>query len=179
MYCRNCGEFMNDNQAICLKCGVEANKGNSFCQNCGNSVFPEAVICVTCGVPLKKPADEKKGNGTTQGIAKKDLVKAIILSIVTCGIYSIYWFICLTNEMNKASGKTSDTNGGMAFVLSLVTCGIYSYFWAFKLGEKRDIVAGENSSSNILYLILSIFGLSIVVYALAQDSLNKAIDANN
>ena len=26
MYCKNCGEEMNDNQAICLKCGVNVGK---------------------------------------------------------------------------------------------------------------------------------------------------------
>lgn len=36
---------MNDNQAICLKCGVEVGKGNSFCNNCGKPVAPEAAVC--------------------------------------------------------------------------------------------------------------------------------------
>lgn len=177
MYCRNCGEPMNENQAICLKCGVETGKGNSFCANCGNAVAPEAVICVNCGVSLKKASESSNAN--VSGIQKREIVKAIILSIVTCGIYGIIWFIALTNDMNKASGKTNDTNGGTAFLLSLITCGIYQYYWAYKLGEKRDIVAGEKGSSNILYLVLSFLGLGIVVYCLAQDTLNKAIDNNN
>ena len=178
MHCRNCGEPMNDNQAICLKCGVETGKGNSFCPNCGNPVAAEAVICVNCGVSLKKKNTVNEG-GDLSGIQKRDLVKAIILSIVTCGIYAIIWFIGLTNDMNKASGKANDTSGGMAFVLGLITCGIYTYYWAYKFGEKRDIVAGEHGSSNVIYLILTFVGLGIVVYALAQDTLNKAIDNNN
>lgn len=175
MFCRNCGEEMNENQAICLKCGVEAGSGKSFCQNCGNAVAEEAVICVKCGVLLKKK-NTNAGVADTSGIKPRSLVTALILSLVTCGIYGIYWFVCLTNELNKASGRVKDTNGGTAFLLSLVTCGIYTYFWAYKVGEKRDIIAGDNSSSNILYLVLCIFGLGIVVYALAQDALNKAID---
>ena len=175
MYCRNCGEQMNDNQAVCLKCGVEAGKGNSFCPNCGNAVAPEAVICVNCGVSLKNQKEEA-ANTNVSGLQKRSIVTAIILSIVTCGIYSIYWFIVLTNDMNKASGRTSDTSGGMAFVLTLVTCGIYEYYWAYKIGEKRDIVVGEKSSSGIIYLVLSLFGFGIVAYCLAQDAINKAID---
>lgn len=77
--------------------------------------------------------------------------------------------------MNKASGKVNDTNGGTAFLLNLVTCGIYGIYWAYKMGEKRDIVANEKASSNIVYLVLALFGLGIVVYGLAQDALNKAI----
>lgn len=177
MYCRHCGEPMNDNQAICLKCGVEAGKGDSFCPNCGNPVAAEAVICVNCGISLER---KKKNSSNLIGIQKRDLVKAIVLSIVTCGIYGIIWFIGLTNDMNRASGRVNDTNGVTAFLLTFVTCGIYSIYWAYKLGEKRDIVAGDNNgSSSVLYLILALFGFGIVAYALAQDTLNKAIDGNN
>ena len=179
MHCRNCGAPMNDIQAICLNCGVEKGKGNSFCPNCGNAVAPEAVFCVHCGVSLERSNSSNNNGGSTSGIQKRDIVKAIILSIVTCGIYGIIWFIALTNDMNKASGKANDTNGGTAFLLSIVTCGIYQYYWAYKLGEKRDIVANEKGSSNILYLVLTFFSLGIVVYCLAQDTLNKAIDKNN
>ena len=176
MYCKNCGEPMNENQAICLKCGVPTGKGTKYCANCGNEVAEEAVICVKCGVSLGvDKAEEKKAN--TDGIKKRSLVSAIIFTIITCGIYSIFWFISLTNDMNKASGRVNDTNGGMAFLFSIITCGIYSYIWAYKLGEKRDIVANEKSSSNIVYLLLTLFGLGIVVYAMAQDTLNKAVDA--
>lgn len=175
MYCKQCGEPMNENQAVCLKCGVEAGKGNAFCPNCGQAVIPDAVICVNCGVSLKTNNKSKKNAPNVDGIKERSIVTAILLSIITCGIYSIYWFVCLTNEMNKASGRENDTTGGMAFLFTLVTCGIYSYFWAYKMGEKRDMIANEKASSNILYLVLSLFGLGIVVYGLLQDTLNKAV----
>lgn len=167
---------MNDEQAVCLHCGVEAGKGKSFCHNCGNPVAEEAVICVNCGVAL---TGGSQCNGSTEGIKPRSLATAIILSIVTCGIYAIVWFVSLTNEINKASGNTNDTSGGMAYFLSLVTCGIYEYYWAYKMGEKRDAIANEKGSSGILYLVLMFLGLGIVVYALLQDALNKAIEKNN
>ena len=54
MYCKNCGEQMNDNQAICLKCGVKTGEGVGFCANCGQPVAPEAEVCLSCGVAVKK-----------------------------------------------------------------------------------------------------------------------------
>jgi len=54
MYCKNCGEMMNDNQAICVKCGVKTGEGSNFCQNCGNPMNPGADICLACGVAQKK-----------------------------------------------------------------------------------------------------------------------------
>ena len=53
MYCRNCGQEMNDNQAICLGCGVKTGDGNSFCANCGKEVAPNAEVCLSCGVAVK------------------------------------------------------------------------------------------------------------------------------
>ena len=53
MFCKNCGKFMNDNQAICLNCGVQTGVGNGFCPNCGNPVDPNAAVCLNCGVAIK------------------------------------------------------------------------------------------------------------------------------
>ena len=47
---------MNDNQAICLKCGVKAGEGSLFCANCGKNVAPNAEVCLNCGVAIKKAA---------------------------------------------------------------------------------------------------------------------------
>ena len=54
MFCKNCGEQMNDNQAICLKCGVKTGEGNHYCANCGKEVAPNAEVCLSCGVAIKK-----------------------------------------------------------------------------------------------------------------------------
>lgn len=56
MFCKNCGEPLNDNQAICLKCGVSVEKGNSFCANCGAPVNENAEVCLSCGCKI---VDEK------------------------------------------------------------------------------------------------------------------------
>lgn len=65
MYCRNCGQEMNDNQAICLGCGVKVGEGNAFCSNCGKEVAPNAEVCLNCGVALKggKASNSNNLNG--------------------------------------------------------------------------------------------------------------------
>ncbi len=60
MYCRNCGEQMNENQAICLKCGVKKGDGNSFCKNCGKAVDQNASVCVACGFALDTKYEKLK-----------------------------------------------------------------------------------------------------------------------
>ncbi|WP_081675176.1 MULTISPECIES: DUF4234 domain-containing protein [unclassified Butyrivibrio] len=111
------------------------------------------------------------------GITGRSIALAIIFSLITCGIYNIYWFIVLTDETNVLCNRQHETSGVVAFLLSIVTCGIYSWYWAFKLGEKVDQIKGEQSSSNsILFIILQLIGLGLVVEAIAQDAINKAVN---
>ena len=35
MFCKNCGNEIADNAAVCVRCGVAAGVGNSYCPNCG------------------------------------------------------------------------------------------------------------------------------------------------
>ena len=109
-------------------------------------------------------------------VQQRNIAVCIILSIVTCGIYGLYWFICLTDDTNNVSGQQG-TSGGMALVLVLVTCGIYSWYWMYKQGDKLDDAKAARGmaagNSGILYLILAIFGFGIVSYALMQNELNK------
>ena len=68
MYCKNCGEVMNDNQAICLKCGVKVGTGNSFCANCGKEMNSDAAVCLNCGVAVKgKNSDSDKITKSREG----------------------------------------------------------------------------------------------------------------
>lgn len=57
MYCKNCGEMMNDNQAICVRCGVKTGDGSNFCYNCGEPLNPGAEVCLSCGVAQKKAGE--------------------------------------------------------------------------------------------------------------------------
>ena len=109
-------------------------------------------------------------------VQQRNIAVCIVLSLVTCGLYSIYWFICLTNDTNIVS-NSDGTSGGMAFLYALLTCNIYTLFWAYKQGEKLDEAKRAqgipSSNSNIIYLLLCLFGLGIIAYALMQDAVNK------
>ena len=111
-------------------------------------------------------------------VKNRNIALCVVLSIITCGIYGIYWLVCLVDDLNVASGRTGDTSGGMVFLLSLITCGIYGIYWMYKAGEKVAYIKQRNtgevdSSSSVLYLILGIVGFGIVAYALIQSELNK------
>lgn len=109
-------------------------------------------------------------------IKERSIVTSIILSIVTCGIYGIIWFIGITDDVATINDD-KDFSGGKAFLFSLLTCGIYNIYWSYKIGKSISEAKAKNgipsSDNSVLYLILSICGLGIVTYCLAQDELNR------
>ncbi len=108
---------------------------------------------------------------------QRSIPVCIILSLITCGIYSLYWMIVLTDDANRLSGRQRPS-GGTALLLTIVTCSIYGYYWAYQMGEalynakaQRGIMASNN---NILYLILEII-FPIIGWSLMQDEINKLV----
>ncbi|MCL6560438.1 MAG: hypothetical protein K6U74_16930 [Firmicutes bacterium] len=53
MYCRNCGQEINENAEICTSCGVRPLMERNFCQECGVETKNNQELCVKCGVRLK------------------------------------------------------------------------------------------------------------------------------
>ena len=110
--------------------------------------------------------------GTVQ---QRNIALCVILSLVTCGLYGLYWFVCMTDDTNTVANEEG-TSGVLALVLTIVTCGIYGLYWAYKRGELLDKAKVNRgmpaSNGGVLYLILYIFG-GIIAYALIQNELNK------
>jgi hypothetical protein len=109
-------------------------------------------------------------------VQQRNLGLAILLSIVTCGIYSLYWMYVLTNEVSQLTGEKT-FEGGKVILLSIITCGIYTYFWYYQLGQliaKAQELKGKTPKDNgVLFLVLCFFGLSIVNLAIAQNDVNQ------
>ena len=78
MYCRTCGAEMNENQEVCLSCGVPKNVGKGFCPNCGKEVPENATICLGCGISLveqtKEAAPEAENKNKLGGQDKTTMI---------------------------------------------------------------------------------------------------------
>jgi TM2 domain-containing membrane protein YozV len=93
MFCRNCGNQVDDRAIACTKCGANPRDGGSFCQNCGKPTAANAVICTSCGVGLARPysgSDLRAGNKIAAGICGILLgslgVHKFILGYTTAGL---------------------------------------------------------------------------------------------
>lgn len=164
---------------------------SKFCTNCGNPADDNATSCASCGsaFPTANATEQTQGpvgqntnnfNSTPNvglpSIEKKSIVTMILLSIITCGIYGIIWFVNMTDESNRASGSDA-ASGGTAILYTILTCGIYSFYWNYKMGQKMA-EAGKRYGIDIedravLYLVLSLLGLGIVNTCLIQSDLNR------
>lgn len=155
---------------ICPNCGSNNPDGTTFCANCGSSMNAAPN---NGAVPPQAPQQFPGGSP----IEQRNIALCIILSIVTCGIYGLYWIYKLTEDVNKLKGDPNATSGGIVILLGIVTCGIYMWYWLYKQGDNLDQIKASrglpSSSSGLLYLILAIVGLSIVSYALMQNELNQ------
>ena len=83
----------------------------------------------------------------------------------------------MTDDTNTLSDDNNPTSGGMALLYTILTCGIYSLYWNYKMGQRLYQIGKkynkEINDNSVLYLLLSIFGLSIVSECLIQSDLNR------
>ncbi len=109
-------------------------------------------------------------------IKKRNVALAVVLTVITCGLYGIYWEVCMVDDMNKLKGDYDAKSGIIVFLLSLVTCNIYWYYWIFKAGEVIDLEKSKkglpSSNRGLIYMLLSIFALGIVADAIMQSDIN-------
>ena len=154
-----------------------------ICTRCGMNNSESSKFCVECGAPLPtmeaqsaQRQQERRGEEIIYtDVAPRSIALSVILTIVTFGIYGLFWMYHLNNAINEMAQEPMATGGGTVVVLSLVTCGIYTLYWYYKMGERCDYIAQTHTSNNVLYLILGIFGLGIVSVALMQDTVNRAL----
>lgn len=94
--------------------------------------------------------------------ANRSLLTYILLSLVTCGIYSYYFVYKLAADVNViCDGDGKETAGLLKFILlSLVTCGVYSFIWYYSLGNRLSENApryglnfSENGTTVLLWMV--------------------------
>ena len=99
-------------------------------------------------------------------IKKRSLALLIILSIVTLGIYTCYWYYRFAKDINVICEGDGKKTGGLIkiILLSLITLGIYFLTWLYMLGDrlqdngyKYNIIIKESGGPILLWYILGSF----------------------
>ncbi len=107
-------------------------------------------------------------------INKKNIALSIILSIITFGIYGIYWLSLLVKNIKII---TKDTKNCKVEILCFLLIPFYSIYWLYTRGiliENEFKKSNLRSKSNgIVFLILGLLELTIVALAIIQSDFNS------
>ena len=68
MYCRNCGQAMDPNAAVCVHCGFKKGQGTAYCSNCGAQTQQGATFCPNCGASLAQYTPDQQKSKMTAGL---------------------------------------------------------------------------------------------------------------
>ena len=176
MFCKSCGANNRDGVKFCSQCGAPLDDPQQ-----GGGMNMNQNMNMNGGMnppPYGAPQQFGFGGNSFAGTFKeRNIALCIVFSIITFGIYTLYWFFTLTEDTNRISNDPAPTSGGMALLYTIITCGIYGFYWMYKRGaiiDDYNMRTGKGSTSNaIIYLLLAVFSLGIVSYCLCQNEINK------
>lgn len=106
----------------------------------------------------------------------RSLWKFLLLSLVTCGIYTVVFMWDFIKDLNAVSSAKDpeswqSPNYLVVMLLTVITCGVYSFYWLYKIGntiqragEDYGARIDENGTTLLLWTILSSWILGMGVY---------------
>lgn len=100
----------------------------------------------------------------------------LIFSIISCGIYLLYWMYAISSEL-KYYLNDDTIKPGIDLLLSIL-CFPYMFYWLYKyskLTTEAQTRAGVTpvSDNAVICVVLPFLGLSVVSALIIQNDLNK------
>lgn len=99
--------------------------------------------------PQQAQQSQQKQNDSYQAAMNHVVLKTnrgilsyILLGIITCGIYDLYWIYATARDVNIACAGDGKHTGGLAayFFFGILTCGIYDIYWWYALADRTQAV---------------------------------------
>ncbi len=118
-----------------------------------------------------------------KGDAVRSIVLGIIFSILTCGIYTLYWQYKQMETLNSWLHR-KDYSFWLWFFLSILTCGIFAIYYEYKMANGINEIQENNGwrvadSLAVICILVSIFGFGIASLAIQQAEINKFYGENS
>ena len=93
----------------------------------------------------------------------RDPIMVILLSIITLGIYGLFWYVVTKNEMN--------TKGAQIPTAWLIIIPFVNIWWYWKFSEGVELVTNKGMGAAVAFLLLWLLGT--IGEAIIQNELNK------
>ena len=111
----------------------------------------------------------------------RSIVSGVIFSLLTCGIYTLYWQYKQMETLNAWLGRT-DYRFWLWLFLCFLTCGIFGIYSEYKMaGGITEIQANNglpvSDDLPVLCIAVSICGVGIASLAMQQEAINKFYNA--
>ncbi len=107
---------------------------------------------------------------------KRSVAAVVILSLITCGIYGIYWTYVVTRDLQEASGVQSRLSPALLTVLMAFASSAGGALLGYDCDATINalkIQRGSRANDNlVLWVVLGAF-LPIVTTALIQNEINN------
>jgi len=127
-----------------------------FCTQCGEPIAVDADFCSKCGVsqaPLRR----------SHLIRHRDWLAVCILSIVTLGVYYIYWTVKTKNEL-VVLGADIPTAW-------LIIIPIANWYFSWKYSEGVQYISNRSVDGVLLFILFIVF-FPAAIY-LTQKEINR------
>ena len=106
----------------------------------------------------------------TDHIKKRNMVMQVVLTIITLGIYIIYWYHSTLKELHIANGKDESELMWTIFLF----LPILNWFAVWHYSSEYTAFATEKYPALLLFVAWLVF--LPIVWFLVQTDLNKAAD---
>ena len=121
----------------------------------------------------------------------RNLISFLLLSIITFGIYDIWFLHCLVKDVNDICAEYNRKSAGVLalILLGVITFGLYGVFWWYRLGDmlaytarKRNVRVTVSGGTVLACGIASYFvcGLAnlIALHSIFEATNDLAVDFN-
>lgn len=121
-----------------------------YCSNCGTAVNDDAAVCANCG--CKMDVNQNVSAPVGQLKTNRSLLKFILLSFITFGIYGLVVMSSVSTDINtiasRYDGKKTMHYCLVVFIFAGLTFGIVPLVWYHRISNR---IGGELSRRGIDY----------------------------
>lgn len=125
-----------------------------YCEKCGHEVSEEAVVCLNCGCKISGGKSDVFTAPVGQLKTNRSLLKYILLSMITFGIYGLVVMSGVSTDINiiagRYDGKKTMHYCLVVFIFSALTLGIVPLVWNHRISNR---IGNELSRRGIDYHI--------------------------
>jgi len=115
-------------------------------------------------------------------LQKRNIGLAILFSLITCGIYALYWMYQISADTRMLVGNSDSGGPGTDLLLDIVTCGIFGFFVVYQSAKRIHQAEQDRemrTSDDALMLTILYAFAGIISFAIIQSKINAIANSYN